>query len=459
MKILTVRELLTIVGGNLITGNLDLEINNATPYVESMKKPNTLLFLLRKRKIKWDILYKYKPCVVITDKIFIELLKFEDCTLIKVDNDEEAYQKFINFYRNQFDIPIIAVTGTSGKSTTVGMIEHVLSKHLDVVATKNSANGRTSHFMYLMSIDNSTEAAVFEAAVGKPGDITNACKYYKPQIGVITNIGTHHIDECITQEGYINAKGELLSSLPNDGVLIINSDDEFTSKLPINQFKGRVVTVSTEHESTFTATNIQYTENGMSFDLTYNGECENFCVPGFGRHQVYNALQAIAAANELGINFKQIKEALKTFEKLPLRFQVKKGLNSCILLNDSWNVTTTSLKAALITQKELSKGRKQVVLLGEIHRTGQYTNEIAAQYVELFMKYGSDVDTLVTISNTGELIVNALKAHGFKGKLYNFQNEQGIIELLSEELDNDTIFLLKVTVEDNPDFINRLIIN
>lgn len=138
------------------------------------------MFLLRKWKVKWDLLYKCDPCVVVTDKIFIELLKFEWCTLIKVDNMENAYQKYINFYRNQFDIPVIAVTGTSGKSTIVGMIEHVLSKYLKTVATRNSANGRTSHFMYLMNMDDSTQAAVFETAVGKPGDITNACKYYKP---------------------------------------------------------------------------------------------------------------------------------------------------------------------------------------------------------------------------------------------------------------------------------------
>lgn len=459
MKSITVQQLLDIIGGKLIKGSIDLNIKDATSYIEYMKNPNTLVFLLRKWKVKWNLLYQCEPCVVVTDKIFIELLKFEGCTLIKVDNIETAYQKFIDFYRNQFNIPVIAVTGTSGKSTTVGMINHVLGEFLKVVSTRNSANGRTSHFMYLMNIDNSTQAAVFETAVGKPGDITSACKYYKPQIGIITNIGVHHIDECVSPEGYIHAKGEIITCLPHYGKLIINSDDELTKKLPINSFKGKIITVSVEQEATYRASNIQYGENGMNFTLTYNKETQDFYVPGFGQHQVYNALQCIAALSEFEIEFKQIREALRTFKKLPLRLQIKRGLNHCILLDDSWNVTTTSLKAALTTLNEVSKDKKKVVLLGEIHRTGQYTKEISEQYIDIFIKYGIDIDTLITIGNTGTLIINGLTKQGFKGNLYNFTNDQGIYKLLSEILNNQTVFLLKVTIEDYTNFINSLIID
>lgn len=196
----------------------------------------------------------------------------------------------------------------------------------------------------------------------------------------------------------------------------------------------------------------------MNFTLTYNKETEDFYVPGLGKHQVYNALQSIAALSELGIGFNQIKEALKTFMKLPLRLQIKKGLNNCILLDDSWNVTTTSLTAALNTLNEISQGKKKVVLLGEIHRTGEYTKEITEKYVELFIKYGIDIDTLITIGHTGTLIINGLRKQDFKGNLYNFPNHEGIYKLLSEVLNAETVFLLKVTIEDYTEFINSLII-
>jgi UDP-N-acetylmuramoyl-tripeptide--D-alanyl-D-alanine ligase len=459
MKSLTVKQLIDIIGGKLIKGSNDLEIEDATPYIEYMKKPNTLLFLLRKWKVKWDLLYKCDPCVVVTDKIFIELLKFERCTLIKVDNIENAYQKYIDFYRNQFDIPVVAVTGTSGKSTTVGMIEYVLSKYLKTVATRNSANGRTGHFKYLMELDDSTEAAVFEAAVEKPGDVTNACKYYKPRIGIITNIGTYHLNGCGTQEGYINAKGEMLTSIKENGVLIINSDDELTKRLPLNQFNGKIITVGVKQEAAFRASDIRYEHDGMSFTLNYNKQAENFYVPGLGTHQVYNALQTIAALTEIGIGFQEIKETLKTYKKLPLRLELRKGLNNCTLLNDCWNVADTSLKAALIAMDGISQGRKKVVLLGELHQTGEYTEEIAAKFSELFMNYGRDINTLITVGSTAEMINAALVNRGFYGSLYAFPDVQGIYDLLLKILDEKTIFLVKIAFEDYLEFTESLIID
>ena len=457
MKSLNVKQLMDIVGGTLVKGSTELEIHDATPYVEYIKQPNTLLFLLRKWRVKWDFLSKWERCVVVTDRVFDELLACDGCTIVQVDNDSEAFEKFINFYRGQFDIPVIAVTGTSGKSTTVGMISHVISKYRKVTHTRNSANGRTSHFMYLMDIDDSTEAAVFETAVGKPGDVTLACSYFKPQIGILTNIGTHHLDDCISQEGYIDAKGELLTSVQEGGLLIINADDELTQKLPIHQFNGRVITVSIEKDATFYASNIQYAENGMNFLLTYNKVTKSFFVPGYGKHQVYNALQSIAALHELGFGFNEISEALKTFKKLPLRLQIKRGLNNCILLDDSWNITTTSLKSALTTLNDISGGFKKVVLLGEIHRTGQNTREVIARYVDLFLNHGMDIADLITIGHTGSLIVHELKEHGFQGNLYTFSDIDGVYELLTNLLDDQTFFLLKVTIEDCPTFISSLI--
>ena len=133
------------------------------------------------------------------------------------------------FYRDQFHIPIVAITGTSGKTTTKEMIKHILSADRKVTATTLSGNSRTASLQYLLGIEDETEA-VFETAVGSPGDVTNAGRYFKPTIGIITNIGAHHLNYCKTLEGYIQAKGEMLDIIHPKGTLIINAEDMNTKK-------------------------------------------------------------------------------------------------------------------------------------------------------------------------------------------------------------------------------------
>ena len=160
----------------------------------------------------------------------------EGLTIIQVDSLKESYWKFITDYRAAINIPVIAVTGTSGKTTTKEMIRHLLSINRKIAYSNSTNNSRTAHLTHLLMMDDTTEAAVFETAVGAPGDITNAAAYLKPTIGIITNIGEHHLNYCKTLEGYIAAKGEMCTVLQQDGVLIINADDSNTQKLDLTKF-------------------------------------------------------------------------------------------------------------------------------------------------------------------------------------------------------------------------------
>ena len=180
MKPFLVSEIRELVHGELIQGSDDLLITGAVYYLETMKKPNKLLFLnRRKRRIDWDVIKGCVPCAVITDKVSEQLITINGCTIIKVENVQTAYWEFVEYYRSLFQIPVIAVTGTCGKTTTKDMIKCILSQRFNVQGTKNSANGRTGHLGYLLSIDESTEVGVFETAVGSqeislmPLDISN----------------------------------------------------------------------------------------------------------------------------------------------------------------------------------------------------------------------------------------------------------------------------------------------
>lgn len=159
-------------------------------------------------------------------------------TIVKVDDMTSAYWKFVEYYRSQFKIPIVAITGTAGKTTTKEMVKHILSSDYEVVATHLSNNSRTELLQNLLRISEMTNAAVFETAVGAPGDVLGAGRYFKPSIGVITNIGSHHLNYCKTQEGYIEAKAEMLQ-IVGKGTLIINADDINTKKSTFMVFKEK----------------------------------------------------------------------------------------------------------------------------------------------------------------------------------------------------------------------------
>ncbi len=198
------------------------------------------------------------PCAIVTDLDFDGLKLINGLTVVKVKNVKSAFWSFVNTIEVCFPIPVIAVTGTCGKTTTKEMIAHILKEQKSVQSTVSSANSRLAHLHYLLGIDERTEAAVIETAVGRPGDIRYACRYFKPTIGIITNIGACHLNACKTIEAYVSAKGEMVTGLGDHGVLILNADDEKTKAISLVNFKGKIVYFGIKNRADFRATNIQY---------------------------------------------------------------------------------------------------------------------------------------------------------------------------------------------------------
>ena len=292
-----------------------------------------------------------------------------------------------------------------------------------------------------MSIEDDTDVAVFETAVGEPGDLTNAGNYYKPTIGIITNIGAHHLDHCKTLEGYINAKSEMLGVIGSEGTLIINADDENTKTIDFKQFTGKLITVGIGNNHDFSATNVQYSINGMQFILHHQGIHYFVQIPVFGTHQVYNALAAIAAVVEVGLSIPQAISQLLTFRNLNKQIQLFKGVNGSLLIDDTWSITTTSLEAALNVLNNLANGKKRIAIIGTITDVGSWGTYIHQQAAEIIDKYG--VDILITIGMHAKIIADHIKDIGYKGEVYSFNNSILVYSLLKKIVDQNSIILIK----------------
>lgn len=440
MKPLSVKNLTMITAGKLVHGSEKVLIQYGAYRLKQVKKTNTALFT-DKHIVNWKSLESLFPLVLVTDWSYSPKEIPSQVIIINVANVDEAYWKFVHFYRSQFNIPIVAITGTSGKTTTKEMIKHILSAENKVAATTLSSNSRTASLQYLLSIDDETEAAVFETAVGSPGDVRKAGKYFKPSIGVITNIGAHHLNYCKTLEGYIEAKGEMLDIIDPAGSLILNAEDVNTSKIDLSRFHGKIIKVGKHQSSDFRASNIRYHKNGMLFNVHHKKMSYEIFVPGFGEHQVYNALAAIAAVYEIGIPIPMAAEQLRSFRHLNKQLQLFEGINDSVLLDDTWSITTTSLEAALKVLNELGVGKKKIAIIGTITDLGSWGYTIHEQAGELINRIG--VDVLITIGEHARIMADHAIDLGFSSHVYTFRNSTFVYKLLQNLIDENTIVLIK----------------
>jgi len=428
-------------------GSDDLLIKNVTYYLQKMKKHNMLLFLRSNWNVDWDIIRSCVPCAVITDEDFSDLQGIDGCTIILVEDIEIAYWQFVDYYRSLFQIPVVAVTGTCGKTTTKDMILHVLKNEFKVHGTNASANGRTGHLSNLIGIDENTEAAVFETAVGKPGDITNSGRYFKPTIGIITNIGLDHMDGCITLEGYIKAKAEMVSILSDKGVLILNADDEKSRKIGLINFVGRIVYFGIHHPSDFQASEVHYGKNGMDFVLTFEDTKHPMFVPGYGEHQVYNALAVCAAVYEMGmgIGMCAVAERLQTFNNMLRHLEMLPGTGGSMILDDTWKISLNSLEAAFKVLYEIGKKKKRMALLGDLPSLGNLHEEVYQNAGEMIAR--AKVNVLFSVGKIDGKMVRKMAKYaekkGWKGKVRDIEDYDDAYHLLKKKLDDDCILLIK----------------
>ncbi|MCG7345201.1 UDP-N-acetylmuramoyl-tripeptide--D-alanyl-D-alanine ligase [Sporosarcina sp. ACRSL] len=440
MKPLTTGYIRKIICGKLVHGTDNLLIQHGAYRLKQVRQPNTILFLQRKI-IKWERLKPYFPLAIVTDRELTINEQSENLTVIKVDDLQESYWKFINNYRSSFNIPVIAVTGTSGKTTTKEMIRHLLSVNWKVAYTNSTNNSRTAHLTYLLAIDEATDVAVFETAVGAPGDISKAAAYLKPTIGIITNIGEHHLNYCKSLEGYIAAKGEMRDALQPDGVLIINIDDQNTRKLDLTDFSGTIITIGIHSNCDYRASDIDYSTEGMYMTVEHRQKKYRILVPGIGEHQVYNGLAAIAAVHHLGMSLADIAVHFRTFKPLNKQLQKVIGVNGSTVIDDTWSITTTSLRAALKVLERIGENQKKIAVIGTITDLGSWGYTIHEMAGDIIAE--SNIHVLLTIGKHAKIMADTVSNKGAPIEVHSFNNHILAFELLKKITTEDSVVLIK----------------
>ncbi|MGZ4112041.1 MAG: Mur ligase family protein, partial [Tumebacillaceae bacterium] len=339
------------------------------------------------------------------------------------------------------------VTGTCGKTTTKEMIKQILSAKHRVQATVRSKNAGRFHLGYLLGIDANTDVAVFETGVSKRGDLLEACDYYRPTVGVITNIGIDHLNAFHTQEAYIRAKEELLAGLADQGTMVINGDDPNIATFDWSRYKGRVLTFGLGQLADFRAEEIRVADGGMAFTLRYQHMAHRLFVPGYGKHNVYNALAAIAAAYAIGVGIAEAGEALRSYHHLQGHMNVLPGVKGSVVIDDTWNSNPTSMETALQVLCDLAGGRKKIAVLGRMAALGDAADEQYEKIGKRLVECG--VDVLITKGSIAKDFAKHAIKHGMhETQVFPCYEVEEIVDCLKRVVDQDSIVLMKASMND-----------
>ena len=357
--------------------------------------------------------------------------------ILKVDDTLVAYRQIAGAWRNRFDIPIIAVTGSNGKTTTKDLTAAALTGVWNVLKTTANFNNEIGVPLTLLELDETHHAAVVEIGMRGLGQIAELAKFVKPTIGIVTNVNETHIELLGSIENIAKAKGELVEAIPAGGTVILNADDPHVAAMKNLAADGvRVLNYSLENpDADFFAKNILIGSVSTEFIMIFRGKEYDFEIPMLGRHNVSNALGAIAAGYAVGLTVPDVQRGFATLTTTKMRFEVirRDGLT---IVNDAYNASPASMRMAIRTAAEIYSGKKFAVL-GDMLELGNLSErlhrEIGAELVE------NKFDTLIAIGKLGKFIADGARDAGLKNVYAVDSHEDAAKKILELVRDGDTI--------------------
>ncbi len=290
-------------------------------------------------------------------------------TLVRVADTLHALGDLAAAYRRRFTLPLVAVTGSNGKTTTKEMLASILEQTGPGLKTAGNLNNLIGLPQVLFRLDGSHTWAVLEMGMSEPGEIDRLAEIAAPGIGIVLNACPAHLESMGSLEGVARAKGELLLRLPAGGSAIVNADDALIVAQPSPPGVRRISFGL--GESDVRAADIRSRGiDGQSFLLYLEGKPIPVDLRSYGRHAVYNALAAAAAAHCLGLSADLIRCGLERFRPYDKRFQLERLKDGLVLIDDSYNANPASMEAALTTLAELKGTGRAFVALGDMLEMG-----------------------------------------------------------------------------------------
>ncbi|MBQ4473449.1 MAG: UDP-N-acetylmuramoyl-tripeptide--D-alanyl-D-alanine ligase, partial [Lachnospiraceae bacterium] len=363
--------------------------------------------------------------------------------LIGVNDTEEALQMLGAWYRRQFDIPVVGVTGSVGKTTTKEMISAALSAKLKVQKTPGNFNSLVGLPITVLGIEDCHQAAVIEMGISERGEMEKLSQIAVPQYGVITNIGVSHIGQLGSQENIRKEKANIIDSFGEGSVLFLCADDPLLYEMATGEeidLDDRTrevlpqITVRTfgqRPDADYHAVQVQTRDDRTSFACVGpNGSCEVH-LSVMGIHNVNNALAAIGIAEALGLTMEEAARGVGTYKAFRMRGEIH-HVGSMKLIDDTYNASPDSMKSGIRMLTSLSDCEKTVAVLADVLELGEQSDALH-ESIGRFIAEETSLNCLVTVGKGGRHIARGAKEALPEGRdleVHSFADKAEAIEFL-----------------------------
>ncbi|MDH5571869.1 MAG: UDP-N-acetylmuramoyl-tripeptide--D-alanyl-D-alanine ligase, partial [Gammaproteobacteria bacterium] len=356
--------------------------------------------------------------------------------VLVVKDTRLALGQLAAYWRNKFDLPVVAVTGSNGKTTVKEMLHSIFSQQGAVLATRGNLNNDIGVPLTLFRLDEYYKNAVIEMGANHPGEIAYLARLAKPSVAVITNAAAAHLEGFGSLQGVAKAKGEIYSALPDGGCAVINADDEFVEywKQLVRSHSAKIKILCFGIKNTADIFVDKASLNSETVVVNTPIGSFNLKLPLLGQHNLLNSLAATAAAIAAGVELNDICSGLENMKAVAGRLQLKPGINGSRIIDDTYNANPASMKAALDVLSQF-KGRHYFAL-GDMGELGASEQALHQQVSQQAMQSG--VDQLFTLGKLGRVAAQA-----FGEKAVAFDSHAEMINILRERLNEDVTLLVK----------------
>ncbi len=368
--------------------------------------------------------------------VMVEHIESKSFPAIVVKNTRKSMADLARVWRNEFSIPVIAITGSNGKTTVKEMVASILGQNAEVLATKGNLNNDIGVPLTLFGLAKEHKYAVIEMGANHSGEINDLTSVARPQVAVITQCAPAHLEGFGSIQGIAEAKSEIFSGLMSDGIAVINADDDYADFWRNESKQYKQISFGINKPADVYASDIKQIKNSIATEFILNCSQGKLAIRlnlG-GEHNVMNALAAASCVIALGFNLETIRAGLELMQPVKGRLQLKHGLNGSLIIDDSYNANPASLKAAIQVLKSFNK--RSCLVIGDM-------GELGADAVDIHVRAGQEARELGVeqLYAFGLLALETVKGFGDGGRHFSDKNE--LISTLAEEMSLDMVTLIK----------------
>lgn len=366
----------------------------------------------------------------------------DDVPILLVEDTLLALQQLAKAYRDSLDIHVVGVTGSNGKTTVKDMTAAVFAEKFRVQKTEGNYNNHIGLPLTMLSLREDTDVAVLEMGMSSRGEIELLSKLASPHAAIITNIGESHLQDLGSREAISEAKLEITLGLSEAGTLFYLGDEPLLTERIDPEAPYHVRTFGMNESNDLYPVHVEQTETGSTFSVN-KAPSVLFELPVLGRHNVTNALAAVSVAVSAGVSFEECARGLKKVALTKMRMEWVEGAKEVKIINDAYNASPTSVKAAVSLVADLPSEAQKIVVLGDMLELG--LDEELFHYQTGQAIDADHIDHVFTFGPLGQFIASGAKAAFGAERVHSYQDKAELIAALKGMLSGGELVLVKAS--------------